>query len=262
MEYKIAIPSYKREKILEDKTLALLIKHKIPKEKIFIFVANEEQEVLYRNHLTNHYNDIIVGEVGMKEIRNFITNYFEEGEYIMNFDDDLKDFEELLIDKVKGEPFSRKTHSRYLLNLDKFITDGFNKCEEKGLSIFGVYPASNPFFMKRRITYNLKYIIGSCWGYINNKKMLVSLADKEDVERTLLYYIRDGGVVRFEYISPITNYYTQAGGMMEKRTKERILESSNFLIDKYPEYCKLYFKNDNAEVKLKDNNNKSNYEDF
>jgi len=239
MNYKIAIPSYKREKILEEKTLSLLKKHKIPKEKIYIFVANEEQKELYVKSLSPYYKEIIVGEVGMKEIRNFITNYFDEGEYIMNFDDDLKDFEELIKDKEKGKEFSRKTHSRKLENLEEFILRGFKKLEDTSLQLFGVYPASNPFFMKTTETTRLEFCVGSCWGHINDKEFILSIDNKEDFERTLLSYNKYGGVVRFNHISPITKYYKEEGGMNDNRTYEDDFKSCEFLCNKYPTLVKM-----------------------
>jgi hypothetical protein len=238
-EYKIVIPSYRRAKVLEDRTLQVLRNHNIPKEKIFIFVGNKDEEKRYKETLSPYYNRIVVGEVGMKEIRNFITNYFDDGEYLMCFDDDLKNFEELLIEKEKDKPFSRSTHSRKLKDLDKFITDGFNELERTGFQMFGVYPASNPFFMKKTITHRLEFCVGSCWGKINDKSLTLSIDNKEDFERTLLSYKKYGGVVRFNYISPITNYYTLAGGMNDDRTYEDDLKSCNYLIKTFPQYVKM-----------------------
>ena len=44
MDYKIAIPSYKRAVTIQNKTLKLLNEHNIDKNKITIFVADEEEK--------------------------------------------------------------------------------------------------------------------------------------------------------------------------------------------------------------------------
>lgn len=254
MSYIIAIPSYKRQDTLKNKTLRVLQESGIPKKKIFIFVANEDEYKAYKSVLPNYYNKIVIGEVGMGAIRNFITNYFDDGQQIFNMDDDINGFIELTKEKDREANTKYETRNFSGNDLDKFIKQGFNECKKNKLALFGIYPASNAFFMKRRITYDLRYIIGSCWGSINDKSINVTMDDKEDFERTLKYYIKYGGVVRFEHITVISGYYTEKGGMQETRTKNRVLESAKVLVERYPELCKLYLgkKSGYAEVKLKD----------
>lgn len=266
-DYVIAIPSYKREETLKNKTLRVLQEQRIPKEKIFIFVGNQEEYEKYQQVLPKYYNQIVIGQVGMMNIRNFITDYFPEKQKIFNMDDDITDFIKLTkerkkIDKKKISEkkgiIARPQSEKFRKNeLEHFINDGFKECLDNNLSLFGIYPASNPFFMKKRITYDLRYIIGSCWGCINNKSLKVTMDDKEDFERTLKSYIQNGGVVRFENITVISGYYTEKGGMQETRTKERVLKSAEKLVNKYPNLCKINLgkKSGYAEIKLKDINN-------
>ena len=47
IDYKIAIPSYKRAHTLKNKTLKILQEYKIDPKKIHIFVANEEEKKEY-----------------------------------------------------------------------------------------------------------------------------------------------------------------------------------------------------------------------
>ena len=257
-DYVIAIPSYKREDTLKNKTLRVLKEQNIPKNKIFIFVGNQDEYQKYKAKLPNYYNQIIIGQVGMGAIRNFITDYFPEGQQIFNMDDDINGFVELTKEKNKVTKSKFQSKNFRGNDLDKFIKKGFSECKKNNLSLFGIYPASNPFFMKKRITYDLRYIIGSCWGSVNNKSIKVSMDDKEDFERTLKYYMKDGGVIRFENVTVISGYYTEKGGMQETRTKERVLKSAEKLVKQYPNLCKLYLgkKSGYAEVKLKDINKK------
>ena len=255
-DYIIAIPSYKREETLKNKTLRVLQEQGISKKKIFIFVGNKEEYEKYKNTLPKYYNKIIIGEVGMGAIRNFITDYFPKGQKIFNMDDDINGFVELTKEKNKNTKSKFQSKKFKGNDLDNFIRKGFDECKKNNLSLFGIYPASNPFFMKKRITYDLRYIIGSCWGCINNKNVKVSMDDKEDFERTLKYYKQDGGVIRFENVTVISGYYTEKGGMQETRTKDRVLKSAKKLVDQYPDLCKLYLgkKSGYAEVKLRDIN--------
>jgi cellulose synthase/poly-beta-1,6-N-acetylglucosamine synthase-like glycosyltransferase len=61
-DYVIAIPSYKRVETLKEKTLATLAKYKISASKIYIFVANKEEEAAYKAGLEpDTYAKIVVG---------------------------------------------------------------------------------------------------------------------------------------------------------------------------------------------------------
>lgn len=43
MDYVVAIPSYKRHDTLKKKTLNVLKDYRIPKQKIYVFVANQSE---------------------------------------------------------------------------------------------------------------------------------------------------------------------------------------------------------------------------
>ena len=96
------------------------------------------------------------------------------------------------------------------------------------------------------------------WGIINRKDKSLSLTidEKEDVERTLLHYKRDNGVLRYNNITIKTSYYSEKGGMQSenKNRKDEALKSANYLVKKFPHYCKLYLgkKSGHPEVRLKD----------
>ena len=73
MDYKIAIPSYKRVDILRTHTLAFLERQNIDKSKVFVFVVPEEF-ALYKEAFPSI--TIVVGVRGLKEQRNFISVHF------------------------------------------------------------------------------------------------------------------------------------------------------------------------------------------
>ena len=47
MEYSIAIPSYKRSKTIQDKTLKVFEQHKIDPAKVTVFVADDQEFEIY-----------------------------------------------------------------------------------------------------------------------------------------------------------------------------------------------------------------------
>ena len=259
MNYIIAIPSYKRYQLLKDKTLKVLRDNKISNKLIYIFVANKSE---YNNYIktipNNMYNKIIIGKKGLKNQRNFITKYFPENINIVNMDDDINSIKELYNVKTSIKK-SRKNYSyklKDITNLDRFIKNAFKLCYDTGLYLWGVYPIANAFFMNHTVSKNLKFIVGPFWGVINrhNSDLFVTINEKENVERTIKYYIKDKGVIRFNNITISTNYYKNPGGMQaeDKNRKAEALKSAKYLVNKYPSYTKLYLgkKSGVAEVKL------------
>ena len=156
MDYKIAIPSYKRSNIIKDKTLKLLNDYGIDKNRITIFVANKDAEKLYKKALYNKYK-IVVGVPTLNAQRSFITKYYPKGTRLMQFDDDLTDCLIKLDDKNLVP----------IKDLEKeFIEKGFKICEKLKSNFFGYYAVPNPFFMKKRIQTKLCYVCGGAFGEI------------------------------------------------------------------------------------------------
>ena len=253
--YYIAIPSYKRPKILKERTLNILTKHKITKSKIHIFVANEEEKEEYTKFLGKTYQ-IIVGKKGLKNQRNLIQDYFPVDTFVVQMDDDLKEIYQLVLTNNSNK--YKQKDMKPIINLDKFIKCAFQHTINNGLFLWGVYPIDNAYFMSDKITYDLRIIVGPFWGYIirHNNRLKNRIDEKEDIERTIKYYIKDNGVVRFNNISIQTSYYKTPGGMGTlKERKENAMKSVEYLTDKYPDYCKkkLNKKSGMPDVKLINN---------
>uniref|UniRef100_A0A6C0J790 Glycosyltransferase 2-like domain-containing protein n=1 Tax=viral metagenome TaxID=1070528 RepID=A0A6C0J790_9ZZZZ len=285
-KYVVAIPSYKRPTTLKNKSLRVLQEHNIDPKRINIFVSDKEQENIYKKELPNNsYNKIIVGEPGIKNIRNFMPKYFKEGQKIFYMDDDISEvFQNFNQNKVPNKLNKNTYDKKYnklkkIKNLHNFIEEAFSLAKKKKMDNWGVYPVENPYFMKPTTkepedftsTY-LSYIIGFMTGVINNRKEEIrTIDDKEDYERSIKYYLKDGGVLRFNNITCRTNCYKEPGGMQVERTKQRIHDSAVYLTKKYPQLCSLNTKKKSGftEVRLKDkrennnnnnnNNNNSNY---
>jgi hypothetical protein len=254
MKLNIAIPSYKRSETLRDKTLSVLEKYNVDPNVVTIFVANNEEKLKYEESLNNSiYNkNIVVGVVGMGPIRNFIRNYYNEGDFVVNFDDDLSSImRKSPTDEKKMEPIE---------DIHKEVFDPmYNLMIENENKLCGVYAASNAFFMSYTAKTGLYYCIGSLWGCINDKHpdRMVQLCDKEDFERTLQHYVLDGSVSRLDNITVISKYYTEDGGMQVERTLERIDKSADDLVKRFPDLCTKYIRETtgHAELRLRDTSN-------
>lgn len=235
--WRVAIPSYKRAARLRDTTLNLLKKQDISRERIDVFVADAEEHALYLATLDPAtYGNLIIAVPGMGAVRNFMTDYYEEGQPILYIDDDI-------IDLLTLDPSFNLTH---------FVDQAFATCIRDRLRLFGIYPVANKFFMRSRTTDGLTYIVGCFYGVLNNRSIRVTLDDKEDFQRTILYYLADGGVLRYGWVAPVTRYYKTPGGMQVLRTMQRILESAQYLYDTYPDLCRLNMKKKSGhpEVRL------------
>ena len=265
-EYVIAIPSYNRPENIKKATLNMLSEYKIPTKKIYIFVANSKQKKLYEKSLDpNMYNKIVIGKVGVKNIRNIMANYFPENQHIFYIDDDIYRVSECVYRKSyldrylerKNIPNTRENRDEYrkkghvlrkLPNLHKFITEGFQLCKTKKMRLFGIYAAYNPYFMKStnkngsHISTKLTYVEGGFCGVINSKLAEKrTVADKEDYERSINYYLLNGGVIRYNSIGALTKCYTEPGGMQSTghRSWERVDKSAKYLVAKYTDLCQL-----------------------
>jgi hypothetical protein len=259
--YVICIPSYRRANFCNEKTLSTLQKHNIDSKSIFVYVANKEEYDTYKNVLNpSLYNKLVIGKKGLVPQRQFIMEQWPTNKHIVFMDDDVESID------LSLSPMFKK-HS-----LDHFIKKAFETCVQHKSFIWGVYPVFNPFFRKPRpeLSTDLKYIVGAFYGIINRpslnslKLTITKLnGQKEDVERTIKYFIHDRIVLRFNKIGFTTKYYGKEGGLgrFEERLKP-MKEACDRLQAKYPEYGKMKIRgNGMAEFVLNKikavNNNES-----
>ena len=245
MNYKIAIPSYKRSETIKKKTLSLLEKHNISKDKITIFVADEEEEKAYKSSLKNDFK-IVVGVPTIGAQRNFIEKYYPENTKLVMFDDDLHGV--FIKDGSKIKPIK---------DLEKdFIIKGFNLCEENKAKIFGLYAAANGYFMKHRVYKKLCYICGGVFGVIVQHDEFLERKTNhgEDYEYSIRQYIKNKKVIRFDDITIKSKFFKEEGGLQTIRTKQYIFDSIHRIYNMFPNYCTPYIRKStgNAELRLRD----------
>jgi len=247
LDYVIAIPSYKRYNEITKKTLPTLKKGKVNKDKIYVFVANKTEEKLYREKMDKDmYGRIVVGKKGLVQQRRYISQYFREGTMIVSLDDDITN----MIRLTKDDRLKKIT------NLDTFFKKAFQTLMKKDLYLWGVYPVKNNLFMKRNMTTDLRFVIGVCHGYINrhSKDLYPSMksVSKEDIEQTILFYLKDGGVLRFNDIT-FSTVFNAPGGLGTDRYQMN-KTAQEYICEKYPTIAKPKFRKDGTpEITLNRN---------
>tara|TARA_R100001460_G_scaffold11140_7_gene26188 strand:+ start:78 stop:1334 length:1257 start_codon:yes stop_codon:yes gene_type:complete len=247
---KICIPSYERYETINDKSLGLLFNYGFFPEEIDLFVANKEQYDKYKSVVHKDIN-IIIAVKGLKEVREFIFNYYDQGEKLLCIDDDIEAIRELYYDS------SNNSQLKSVDNLKEIVDKGFEECEKNSLKLWGLYPVKgNPYWMSnsKEITTDYKFIIGNFFGCINCKDMnLINVSNIDDYERSIRSYKIYGGSVRLNHYSALTNFKKNKGGAQydpDRETKIKI--DYNILISKYPEYITFKNKKDGLNPILKE----------
>jgi hypothetical protein len=252
MDYLINIPSYQRSEVVASRTLSFLDKHNIDRERVTVWVANEQEFDTYRKHLDTSWR-IGVSEKGLVQSRCHYHQQAPKGTPILNIDDDISDL--LTSDGKRLQPFAS--------NLDKFITEAFTMAEENNVKLWGINGAANAMFLKPQATVGLRYIIGAFFGSyahdpIFNLDNREGQSSGEDFEATLMAFTRDGAVLRFDGISIKTAYFASGGidaelkelGITQRQTdhKQRLEQIAN----KYKGLASIYSKaGDVTNIRLK-----------
>lgn len=246
-KYVVAIPSYKRQDVVAEKSLKTLINGGVNPKKIHIFVANKEEHENYKKAIPkNMYGKLVTGVIGITNQRKFILKYFPEGTEIVSIDDDVEG-----LYRSKGP-----TKLIHIKNVDGFFKEAFQKLHKDKLFIWGIYPVHNPFFMKDKVSTDLKFIIGTLYGFINRHDSSLqpnsSIKEKEDYETSILYYLKDDGVVRYNNVTIKTKFHADGGlGKTEGRF-EANKQAAAYLAKTYPDLVSVFHrKNGMPEVRLR-----------
>jgi hypothetical protein len=220
-----------------------LKRYNIPSKKIYIFVASEEEKLEYEKYTpVDDYNEIIVGVLGITKQRNFITQYFPDGLYIISIDDDIEQI------RYMGD------YGNELDDFEELIQTNYVLMNSHNCDTWGVYPKNNTFFMKpqKEITYCFKFIIGCLYGFINNKDYVMNNETnvKGDYERSVLSFMNCNAIMRCNHIGVKTKLY--ANGGLGKNRDIANLKSVEYLVNTYPLYfARKFRKNGREEIRVK-----------
>tara|TARA_R100000951_G_scaffold109052_1_gene105769 strand:- start:1627 stop:2427 length:801 start_codon:yes stop_codon:yes gene_type:complete len=209
MKIQIAIPSYRRPAVCKARTVETLVKLGCKKDDMTIFVANEAEKEAYEKHGIGV--ELVVGVEGLINQRIWYNHYFDSGTPILNCDDDVYDLQSV---DVNGNLVS------YTHGLDAVVEHAIEVCNATKMRLWGICPYANGFYMQPYTTVGLKYICGIFHGSFAGDPVLcgkdrVRVSSGEDFETTIRSYKSHGGVVRLDWLCPVTKYFA-AGGMQEE----------------------------------------------
>ena len=225
---KIVIPSYQRSSSINEKSLKTLYESGYLPQDIDLFVANEEEYNDYKKVVHKDIN-IIIGCKGLKNIRNFIFNYYDEGEHLLCLDDDIEGL------KILHDPNERLQN---LTDFKDIVKQGFDLCEEHSLKLWGLYSITNKFFMLQHpvVTDNYSFIIGNFFGCINCRNMnQLNVDDIDDYERSIRSYQLYGGSIRLNHVAAKTKFLKNEGGAQADENRiDTINQSIETLKQCYP----------------------------
>lgn len=244
MTFRIAIPSYKRSDIIVKKTLKTLDNLGITTDKIDVFVVDEDYDEYVSKCIGCR---IIKGVKGIIEQRQFISDFYDEGQKILSLDDDIDDID-FSLSRING--------------LEELCNEAFSECAKRNSFIWSVYPVYNKFYReaKTELTSHLIFCIGAFYGYINRKNepniqlSVDKWGCKEDVERSIRFFLNDGCTLRYNRIGFKTKYCGTDGGGLGKKSErlEKMKNGAIALNQAYPEMTKVKIrKNGMYEIELK-----------
>ena len=236
---KFVIPSYQRAEQLKSKTLAYLEKEGVDPKSIYVFVRTDDINLSDYQSIQG-INLITTDIKGIGKTHNFITEYFDEGQFIIELDDDLV----YLIDKDKNS-----------INLKQTIQEMKDIMEKENISYGGIYQCDNSMFMSscQEYTTDLRYMLGLFRLRFIRKDIILETNYSEDFENCILHYLRDGKILKNNHIAGKTKNYAEGGCCGDGRNLETEKADKEHLATKYPELTRKFTRrNGVTDLRLKD----------
>ena len=235
IDYKIAIPSYKRHDIIEQYCFKHLNEAKIDFSKVCLFLSCADDMERYAKFEKQYSLKLVFADSNnINETRNFIRDYFEQDDYIVSFDDSFNGLSRL----VNGKTLEKFTR------IDDLCKDAYGQMIRNETKLFGINMVSNPFFMKNKISTKNGAISAKFYGYINDKneflKPLAPTGLVEDIELAVRHYIKFGKIIRYMNLTfANVKYFKIDGGIQARLTKEQRAEQNRL---GNVELCKMFPK--------------------
>lgn len=233
MDYRIAIKTHRRPGLVHRYTLRTLEEGNVDLDRVTLF-ADADQESDYRAAgWTGGYCGMV--EPGIRAVSNCIAAYYPEGAAVVHMDDDVERIERVAEDQRGFVP---------VWDVDEFFRYAFERLD--GLSLWGVYPARNRGWMLKapEETRDLKFIWDGLYGFLSRPSatdLFIQVAVlKNDFERSIRYYRRDGGVLRLNRFHGKTRYYPAegSGGAADLKNRDRLhVQDARSLASAFPEHC-------------------------
>ena len=233
----VAIPSYKRSDIICKRTLAYLCHIGYPHELITIFVADEKEREVYSAVPKYLYDTIVVAAPGLTNARNFITDYYPEGTWVLQMDDDV---------------FSIKDKQNCQTTVLSWIPKAIEKGERDGAELIGIMPNDDKRVMCDVWTRHLSHIVGAFFLLKIRKSLRITTSHKEDYERCILSFLHCNKVFRYRGLGVHTTYNSGnlGTGLLTIDRPQKMLEEAMGLVERYPAMCKFITKKGLPDLRL------------
>ena len=223
---KIVIPTYQRVEMFKKKSFKMIQKYHL--EEYCVIVVSTEED--YENYKVFNLEVLNSNAKGLTNTYNWITDHFPVGEKIVYLADDVVSFKELKDNKLV-----------IVDDLKQILLDTFKELEEHNLNLGGFYPVPNKLFMgDGATTTDLRFIYDPIACCINQKIHLKPELSKDDFQRTIEYYKRDGGVLRVNRYTFNTIFNAGAGGNQFAKINHQ--ECSDRFYEYYKEFIQRKIK--------------------
>lgn len=247
-----AIPSYGRSHLISDLTLKMLLANKVPEQQIKVFVSTPIELLAYTKSIRSRGIDVDVVMAKSRNIIekfNFIHNYFMPGTGVVFVEDDISAL------RIK----TGENQLSEFIKLPELATASFTACTAANTALWGISSNANPFYMKEGTSVGFKFVVANLFGFISTKEKFLQISHecKSDYERTLLYYVKYGSIVRNDGICAITKNYKTPGGLQEMGTARKELEEKacRALVKRFPHLIEINEKKSKTsmymELKMK-----------
>ena len=236
---KFVIPSFQRPKGLLEKTLKYLDMMNVDRSDVYVFIR-EDDKFLPEYTSIVAINLVPIDIKGIGATHNYITEHFDEGEFIVEIDDDL----EYIVDQERKP-------------IDSFLglcQEMKEKMEFTGCSYGGTYSVCNPLFMSKcdHYTTDLRYMLGCLRFRFIRKEIKLETNYSEDFENCILHFLRDGKILKNNWVACKTKNYNNGGCDGDGRNFESEKKDKEYLANKYFMYCRLFQrKNGRFDLRLK-----------
>lgn len=215
---KYGIVSYHRPKCM---TYRALINLGVPNEDILISLNDIND---YQNYKATYPKARIIVKAGnnVATNRNNILNQFEEDDYIVLLDDDVRNFQ--IWQEKKANNFGTIKMIKNYETFNLINSEVFSIMREKGCLLGGCVATNNSMniapLIRKGVYYTFNTLIQGGWNFIINNKELryeETLDMVEDYELCLRLIKKGEKIIRFNGIVPDKAYMGQLEGGMYDR---------------------------------------------
>lgn len=226
MSTPIAIPSHGRAHEVNGLTLRALADGGVAADDVHLFVEPGQLPEYRRQVDPTLCAHVLPGALGLGAQRRAIAAHFGQGARVVHVDDDMR----ALVRRVNDKKLAP------IADLPSELADAWHYAEAAGARLWGVYPTANAGWMKPRVRTGLSFICGGWFGEQIDLALQPSVDQKEDYERTLLYWDADGTVARVEWLGFRTTMY-RPGGMQAEGQPDRVAANERtceYLMGRWP----------------------------